>query len=235
MKAVLFDLDGTLLRVDTQAMIDAYVRALARWFADRIPPGRFLRALHTATQAMMRNEDPARTNRDVFAAAFYPAIGASEAAMAGPLAEFYARAYPTLRGSVRPDPAARQAVRAALDRGLQAVIATQPIFPETAIRQRLAWAGIGDLPFTHITTYETAHFCKPHPGYFLEIAETIGRKPGECLMAGNDADHDIAASRVGMRTFLVTDHVIGRAGALPAIDHTGTLADLAAFLAGDDR
>jgi len=234
LKAVLFDLDGTLLHLDTRRFVDAYVRLLARWFAARIPPERFVAHLLTATQAMMANRDPGRTNREVFAAAFYPALGVTEAETAPRLAEFYAREYPALRRLTRLDPNARKAVMTALDRGLDVVIATNPIFPASAVRQRLEWAGIADLPFALVTTYENAHFCKPHPEYFLEVAATIGRRPEECLMAGNDAGHDAAAMRAGMRAYLVTDNLIaGPAGELRA-DYMGTLADLVVFLTAVD-
>jgi len=51
MRAVLFDLDGTLLHVDTAQFVDAYVQLLARSFAERIPLDRFVRQLLAATQA----------------------------------------------------------------------------------------------------------------------------------------------------------------------------------------
>ena len=91
MRAVLFDLDGTLLHVDTAQFVEAYVRLLARSFAARIPPDLFVRHLLVATQAMMADRDPSRTNREVFAASFYPPLGLTEEEMAPHLAEFYAR------------------------------------------------------------------------------------------------------------------------------------------------
>jgi FMN phosphatase YigB (HAD superfamily) len=229
-KAVLFDLDGTLLHVDTRQLMQAYVQSLAQWFEDVVPPDRFMRCLLAASQAMVENRDPERTNEQVFGGTFFPAIGISEAAMAPRVAEYYARAFPQLRVWASPDPDARRAVTAVLNRGLAAVVATNPIFPRAAIMQRLEWAGIADLPFAHVTTLETSHFCKPHPEYFLEIADTIQAHPQECMMVGNDAQLDIVAQRVGMRTYLVTNHLIAR-GEIPApADHTGTLAELAEFL-----
>ncbi|MDR7401301.1 MAG: HAD family hydrolase [Armatimonadota bacterium] len=228
--AVLFDLDGTLLPVDTGRLVEEYVRLLARDFADLVDPGRFVSCLLDATRAMLANRDPSRTAREVFAASFYPAVGLTEEQAAPRLAQFYARTYPRLRALTRQDPAAREAVRAALGRGLVAVLATNPIFPEVAIRQRMAWAGVDDLPFAVVTTYETAHVCKPHPEYFLEVCEAIGHPPQRCLMAGNDAREDAVARRLGMRTFLVTDHLINPGGLPVEADRAGSLADLATFL-----
>ncbi len=233
-RAVLFDLDGTLLHVDTREFVEAYIRLLAKWFATRVEPGRFVRQLTGATRAMMDNRDPSRTNREVFAQAFYEPLGLTEASAAAHLAEFYAHEYPTLQSLTRYDPTARRAVVAVLNRGLQAVLATNPIFPETAIRQRMAWAGVADLPFARVTHYENSHFCKPHLEYFLEVCTAIDRRPAECLMVGNDTDEDVVVRSVGMRSYLVTDHLINPRRQPLRADYVGTLAEAAAFLEAAD-
>lgn len=186
LRAVLFDLDGTLLRVDTYAFVEAYVRLLAGHFANVVEPDRLVPRLLAATQAMMASYDPALTNQQVFASAFYPALGLSEGETAPGIAEFYERVYPQLRSLTAPDPAARRAVEAVLARGMDSVVATNPIFPLTAVLRRVEWAGLGDLPFALVTSYETSHFCKLQPEYFHEVASQIGRDPRECLMVGNE-------------------------------------------------
>ena len=233
-RAVLFDLDGTLLHVDTSEFIEAYTRLLANWFAGHVEPGRFVRQLTEATRAMMNNRDPSRTNHEVFAQTFYGPLGLTEASAAAHLADFYAREYPTLQTLTRSDPTARRAVVVALNRGLQAVLATNPIFPETSIRQRMAWAGVADLPFARVTHYENSHFCKPHLEYFLEVCTAIDRRPSECLMVGNDTDEDVVVRSVGMRSYLVTDHLINPRQQPLRADYVGSLADAAAFLEGAD-
>jgi FMN phosphatase YigB (HAD superfamily) len=230
-RAVLFDLDGTLLRIDTARFVDAYVHLLADWFAPRIPKERFLSSLLMATQRMMTNRDPARTNKAVFDDAFYPSISVSADEMAAPLAEFYAQAYPSLAKMTAPDPAAREAVSIVLARGLTPVLATQPIFPAVAVRQRMAWAGIADLPFALVTTYEVSHACKPHPEYFTEVTATIGCAPGECLFIGNDGEEDAVARRLGMETYLVTDFLTNRARVQARNQRMGALRTLPRFLA----
>ncbi len=233
-RAVLFDLDGTLLHVDTREFVEAYIRLLAKWFATRVEPARFVRQLTGATRAMMDNRDPSRMNREVFAQAFYEPLGLTEASAADHLAQFYAREYPTLQGLTRSDPTARRAVVAVLNRGLQAVLATNPIFPETAIRQRMAWAGVADLPFERVTHYENSHFCKPHLEYFLEVCTAIDRRPAACLMVGNDTDEDIVVRSVGMRSYLVTDHLINPRRQPLRADYVGTLDESAASLEAAD-
>ncbi|MDQ7842324.1 MAG: HAD family hydrolase [Armatimonadota bacterium] len=230
-RAVLFDLDGTLLRLDTGRFIEAYVRLLAQWFSPRIPPERFVPRLLAATRRMLDNRDPAKTTKEVFDEAFYPALGLDAAAMAPFIAQFYERAHPALRSLAAADPAARRAVQVVLDRGRRAVLATNPIFPDVAVRQRMAWAGIADLPFALVTTYETAHFCKPHREYFLEVARAVGCDPQECLFVGNDGVEDRVATEVGMQTYLVTDHLVNPGSARAETAARGGLAELPDFLA----
>lgn len=229
-RAVLFDLDGTLLRIDTARFLEAYIRLLADWFSSRVPRDRFIAALLAATQQMMRKRSATRTLKEVFDDSFYPAVGLSAESTAEPLRAFYAQAYPTLATMASADPAARQAVAAVLERRLTAVLATQPIFPAVAVRQRMAWAGIADLPFALVTSYETSHFCKPQPEYFHEVAGAVGCAPGECLFIGNDAVEDTAARQVGMETYLVTDYLTNPTRITAPPDRMGSLRTLPGLL-----
>jgi HAD superfamily hydrolase (TIGR01549 family) len=108
--------------------------------------------------------------------------------------------------------------------GLKVAIATNPIFPQSAQRTRLAWAGLDDLDLPVVTSYEHLHACKPDPAYFMETAELIGADPPECVMVGDDRSLDLAAADVGMRTFYVGPDPRARA------DWRGDLVDLAALL-----
>ncbi|MHB9145523.1 MAG: HAD family hydrolase [Symbiobacteriia bacterium] len=229
-KAVLFDLDGTLLPLEQETFLREYLQRLAAKVAGLVPPDRFVKQLMASTLAMTANREADRTNQQIFAADFYPKLGVPEETLMPILEDFYERDFGNIRTIVTPDPAARQAVTAVLARGLDAVVATNPVFPMTAIRQRLDWAGLADLPFKLVTSYEDSHFCKPNPEYFLEVASRTGRQPESCLMVGNDVGEDLVAASVGMRTYLVKDHLINPSGAKPKADHIGTLAELAAFL-----
>lgn len=230
LKAVLFDLDGTLLPLDQDAFLHEYLKRLSVKAAGYAPPDRFVKQLMASTLNMTANREPDRTNQQVFAADFYPKLGVPEETLLPVLEDFYEVEFGKIRTITKANPAARQAVKAVLARGLDAVVATNPVFPISAIRQRLDWAGVADLPFKLVTSYEDSHFCKPNAEYFLEVAERIGRQPEECMMVGNDAAEDMAAASVGMRTYLVKDHLINPTGEAPRADHIGTLAELAAFL-----
>lgn len=205
-KAILFDLDDTLLYSNMNTFLPHYFRALTARLAPLVPPDRLVPQLLASTQVMMANRDRSRTNQEVFVTDFFPKIGLAEDVLAPVFAAFYTHDFPRLRGLTRPRPEARPLLESLLAAGYQLAIATQPVFPLTAIRQRLEWAGIGDLPFAWITSYETSHACKPAPAFFQEILERLGRAPADCLMVGNDGPADLdAAAQLGLLTYWITD------------------------------
>ena len=57
-----------------------------------------------------------------------------------------------------------------------------------------------------MTSYEWMRYCKPHPGYFRQIAQELGETPADCLMVGNDVALDLQpAAAAGMRTCLLSN------------------------------
>ncbi len=87
------------------------------------------------------------------------------------------------------------------------IIATQPVFPEFAIRRRLAWAGVEHIPFHLITHIENMYASKPHPQYFEQILSMLGAMSDECLMIGNDREMDLASDKVGIPSYYLTNTI----------------------------
>jgi FMN phosphatase YigB (HAD superfamily) len=181
-RAVLFDLDDTLLENNMDRFVKEYFGLLTPHMAHLVPPEKFVSALIKATYAMIKNDDSAITNRQAFIHDFFPRVGWKAEEMMPLFDDFYAVKFDQLRSLTRPNPSAREAVQTAFDRGCDVVIATNPIFPETAIRQRMEWAGIADFPFKLVTSYEVMHFAKPSTSYYIEIMRHIGRNPDQCIM-----------------------------------------------------
>lgn len=205
MRGVLFDLDGTLLDIDLRGFLHRYFAALRAVPlgvpGDGLDADRVVRAIMASTDIMMA-EHPGRTNLDVFRTSFGQLTGVSFDALWPAYERFYAEVFPTLQAEARPAPGARRAVDTALALGLRVALATNPIFPRVAVDHRLAWAGLDDVAFDVVTTYEDMTACKPHAAYFTQTAAMMDVAPRECLMVGDDVALDLPASDTGMRTFL---------------------------------
>lgn len=232
-RAVLLDLDNTLLENNMDQFVPAYLELLGQFIADHYPPEAFIRHLMRATDAMMANDGSGRTNQEVFDAVFFPAIGRTREEMEALFEEFYATRFPALRALTRPVPIARPLMEWLFRQGFQVAIATNSLFPRTAIDQRLAWAGVPveEFPYHFITSYEVMHASKPHSAFFAEVARVLGRAPEECLMVGDEWKMDIRPARqVGMQTFWIADRKAPHPASEPPPDGQGELADFARWM-----
>jgi FMN phosphatase YigB (HAD superfamily) len=208
LKAVLFDLDDTLLANDMDVLLPHHLRMLGEYFAPFVEPSRFKTALLSGTRRMMESQDRSTTNHQEFWPIFENLSGMARSEAEPYLDRFYREKYPSLAGLTRPVPFARPLIESCLQRGLKVVIATNPLFPKRAIEERLRWAGLPaeELPYALVTCYESMHATKPALSYYEEILAKVGATPEATLMVGNDADADIApAQRLGLQTIHVTN------------------------------
>ena len=230
-KYLLFDLDGTLLPLDTDQFVPSYIKSITRYFSRLLEPSFFAQQLMASSYAMINNLDPEHTNEQKFMNDFFAKIGRDQAELFPLFQDYYERHYQEVRQIVRPSPLARQLVEAALKRGMRVVLATNPVFPREAIEQRMQWAGIADLPWELVTPYEDAHFCKPNSEYYAEILERLGAKPQECLHIGNDMEEDLAATDIGIRVVMVDDCLISSPKrSLSTCHFSGSLASVAQWM-----
>jgi FMN phosphatase YigB (HAD superfamily) len=203
-QALLLDLDNTLILYDEPAFYIHFFKAVQNWFDDLVP-GDQLR--HHLTRAMisLKNGGGRKTNQDRFVAGFCEQSDLSEDVFWDRYVAFYETRYPELPVTVNTPAGLPDVFRRLRDFDLPIVIATNPVFPLEAVRQRISWAGLDPSDFTLITHMSNMHYVKPQSGYYLQISEMLGIPARHCLMVGNDPRNDMAAATVGMHTFLTTD------------------------------
>jgi len=207
---LLLDLDDTLLENDDDVFIPAYFEKLSQHLADIVPKERMLSQLLAGTVAMLENKDPSLLLKDAFDQVFYPGINVTQDELAPYTEQFYSTEFPKLKGLTKPIPGARELIDFAFSRDLEVVIATNPLYPKTAVEQRLAWAGIAVDQFDYaiVTSYENFHFAKPHLEYYAEILAKLGRNPHDAVMMGNDYNDDIVPSReLGLAVYQISEKV----------------------------
>jgi FMN phosphatase YigB (HAD superfamily) len=196
-RTLLFDLDDTLLKNDINSFVPVYSRALGKQFATLVEPQRLVQSLLQAIGVMMQNQEIDHTLLENFNSAFYPALGLQKEDVQGLIDDFYAKIFPTLQELTQPIPEAVEVIQEAFRRGYRVGIATNPLFPRTAILQRLEWAGLSAerYPYILVPSIEFFHFAKPNPAFFAEYLAKLSWPEGPVIMVGNDLDHDIRAAR----------------------------------------
>ena len=208
---VLFDLDGTLLPMDQDEFVHTYMTLLAKYLAPHGYESRHLiSAVWAGTHAMVENTGE-KANEEVFWEEFCRIFGADARRDTPLFEEFYATDFGHARQVCGFDPAAGELIAELKEKGVRIVLATNPLFPAIATRQRIRWAGLNPGDFELVTTYENSCRCKPNPDYYRDVLAELGVRPESCIMVGNDVDEDILPAReVGMKTFLLTHSLLNR-------------------------
>ena len=223
---LLIDLDDTLLGNDMDVFLPAYLKGLGDHLASFVPPDKLIGSLMASTEIMMSNNNPSITLKESFDAAFYPQLNVQISEIQTAIDQFYSEVYPALESVTVPRPEAVTLIETVLGRGWHAAIATNPLFPQTAIYQRLDWAGLSvdTYPYSVVSTYEHFHFAKPNPAYFLEVLAQSGWPDGPTVMIGNDWEADIApAQQLGIATFYVGENGYAKPSSLSSPHNSGQL------------
>ncbi len=210
MRAVLFDLDGTLLAMDQDVFTKAYFGALAEKLSGAYDPEKLIKTVWRGIGAMLKNDGSA-TNEQVFWRAFADVFGERAYDDIPLFDEFYKTDFNELKSLCGRNERAVRTVKQLRRDGYKLVLASNPLFPSVAQKARMRWAGVDPDDFDYITSYENSHFCKPQAGYYAEIVQAIDCAAADCIMVGNDVGDDMPARDVGLKVFLtVNDYLINK-------------------------
>ena len=207
---VLFDLDGTLLPMDQDVFVKAYLGRMAKKLA---PYGYdsdlLVKGIWKGSTAMINN-DGTSTNEEVFWTVFNEVMGRDCRPDEPLFVDYYSNEFQQVQQVCGFEPRSAQVIAELQARGIRVVLATNPLFPAIATYSRIRWAGLNPEDFEIITTYENSCRSKPNPDYFRQILAKLDVSAENCLMVGNDVDDDMPASEIGMDVFLLTDSLINR-------------------------
>lgn len=219
-KAVLLDLDNTLLGNENAIFVPQYFRLADQYFLEEWAQPGMSRALSQVVAALSRSRDNRQPNLDLAETIIAETMQRPLDEVRRAFATFYSQVYPQLQRYVQPIPFAQELFQYLRQHDYAVVIATNPLYPAEAIYQRLAWAGLPSDPaeYAFVTTADNTHFIKPEPAYYAEIIARVGVEPDETLMVGDSLENDIyPANCLGIITYHVS--------ASPQNDHGGTLED----------
>ena len=233
-KALLFDLDGTLLPMDREEFVRAYLPGISAAATAIGDPKTIARSILQASNAMVASVDRGTTLETVFWREFEKLSGITRQHSEALFNRYYhSEAFDLVREVTPYEPLVPQIIDEARKTGYRLILATSPLFPRIAVEKRIFWAGLLPSDFELITTFEHFHAAKPNIEYYTEILSMIGLDGPECIMIGNDAREDLPApNKLGMETFLVRNHAIIPEGYSYHCDHEGDYSCLLSFIKG---
>lgn len=224
-KAVLFSLDGTLLRGGERTLAAEYTRLAGAFLDDLWGTTHSAALLAEASRVLTLPRDAQTTNDSLLAETLAAAADRDPQAVSAALDAFWTACWSAPAGSAQPAAAASEAIALARDQGLAVVIAGNPLYPTAAARLRLAAAGLPSAArdYALVAGSDTMHFAKPDPAYYAEIVARIGVEPDEAIVVSDSLANDVRpAATARLRTY----HVGSGARDL-AVDDAGTLAGFA--------
>lgn len=207
-KAVLFDLDGTLLPMDYDKFMHLYFKLLGTKLATMgYAPETVKDSVWKGVGAMVKNDGSCK-NEEAFWNTFAAIYGEHVYGDIEELEAFYKTEFGKVQEACGFHSGAKKVVELVKKKGLKPILATNPLFPSVATEARIKWAGLVPEDFELFTTYENSNYCKPNLKYYEMILERVGLKPEECVMVGNDVAEDMIAEKLGMKVFLLTECLI---------------------------
>lgn len=211
-KAILFDLDGTLLQMDQDSFVNKYFGSLISFLARRgFEPKKLARAMGISIEGMIKNTGGG-TNEEVFWSIFSREYGKNMTPEIPLFEEFYNTEFDSVSVVAEPTPAVPELIRELKSRGYMLILATNPVFPLIATKKRALWTGVDISDFELVTSYENSYYSKPNIDYYKAILSSLSLSADECLMVGNDVSDDMIAKSLGMKVFLLTNHLINKDG-----------------------
>lgn len=213
LKAVVFDMDETLLDINLNAFIALYGRDYTELLAkigraNTMATAARLGGILLDINANRRRGTDNRTNGAFFRS---EVARRCDVRLDDPLIadafEYYEREILPLKNNAaigaRPREGALEALEVVTAHGLRTALLTNPSFTRAGIECRMGWGHLMDAPFELVTHMDNSTRCKPDPTYYLECLEKMGLEPHEVLMVGNDPKRDFPSPSCGIQTAYV--------------------------------
>ncbi|PKM93668.1 MAG: HAD family hydrolase [Firmicutes bacterium HGW-Firmicutes-1] len=229
MNTILLDLDGTVLPLDMDLFMTIYFAEMEKVFSDLPDHEMVVKNVWAATGAAVKSTEKI-TNEEAFMNAYGQLIVGDLDEHKRRFEAFYDEGFLKTKKSVIENQWMQKSIILLKEKGYNLVLATNPIFPMKAIHHRIRWAGFEPSDFSYISSFEKNHYCKPQIKYYEEVLSAIGKKPEECMMVGNDVQEDMIVHKLGVKTFLIDEHILHRTDEPIQVDYQGNYEDFYIFV-----
>ena len=221
-KAVLFDLDGTLLPMDEEAFTKGYFGLLyQKAMKYGYEKDEFIKTILKGTFAMKAN-DGSCTNEEAFWKCYAGVYGQEKLKDKAIFDDFYLNDFANTKAFCGENCKAKEVFDYCKQKYGRVILASNPIFPKEAMEWRLKVAGLNPEEFDYISDYSNSHYSKPNSNFLKEILEKNNLKSGEVVYFGNSEIEDgKPAKELGIEVYMVGDYIVKDEECLNQFRHIG--------------
>ncbi len=209
LKAIFFDLDGTLLPMNE----DEFTRLYFDLISEKVKllgyeKEKLIACIWQGTKLMYKN-DSDKTNEEVFWKYFTEVYGIDKLKDKVIFDDFYLNEFKQTEKICGKNPFAQSIIKYAKKIVEKVILTTNPIFPLNGIKTRMEMVGLKSDDFDYITSYENSYHCKPSPKYFQDVLTKFDLKSDEVILFGNnDIEDYLCAKEIGIKCYLVGENLI---------------------------
>ena len=209
LKAVFFDLDGTLLSLKDDEFVKLYFELLTTKMINfGFETDDLIKNLWVGNKLMYKN-DGSKTNEQVFWDYFQTAYGETALNSKEEFDKFYTNEFKQIYKCIKENKISKEIVKYVKEQNLLCILSTNPLFPKDCTITRMSFNDLYEKDFDYITSYENSNYTKPNPLYFKDLLDKFNLKPEEVILFGNNELEDAWCSKqLGIDSYMIKDYLI---------------------------
>ncbi|MBB6063166.1 HAD superfamily hydrolase (TIGR01549 family) [Thermosipho japonicus] len=190
---IFVDYDGTLVKNSEEEFMKVYFSILSRKV--KLPVEKIFNLVMHSIYEITKIEDSSKNLFERFLESISKKTGKDKNYWYNIFLEFYKNEFDELRKFIIINEKLTNFIKYS---NYKFIFASNPLFPEIAVKKRIEFVNLSLNNFFYIATMENSHYAKPNPKFFAEILEKLGIAADKCLMIG-DTENDKASEKVGIK------------------------------------
>ncbi len=190
---IFVDYDGTLIKTKEEDFTKLYFSSLARW--SKIDISFLSNIILKVTKDLILNQ---QGEDNIYIQFMKKLVKNSDKKMEEwekIFTEYYEKEFIKLKNHIIVNTLLAEKLKKSKNK---IIFASNPLFPEIAVKRRLEFANMKFEDFEFVAMMENSRWLKPNPLFFTDIIKKIKGKPEECVMIG-DTDFDKSCEKVGIK------------------------------------
>jgi FMN phosphatase YigB (HAD superfamily) len=195
---IFFDYDGTLIKNEEKEFQKYYFSSFLNYTGlDKS----IINIVLECTVELIKKDNNDKNNLEYYMDLMERKTGKDSKYWYNTFLDFYNNEFPKLKEIIKPN---EKLINKIKNSNHKFVFASNPVFPEVAVKHRIEFINLNPNDFIYVSTMENSHYCKPNPKYFIEIINKLDIKPEDCLMIG-DTEFDMASIKAGIKFIHVSE------------------------------